>query len=180
MKRLGTSWFLYLIVLVTCVSRARAGACDSITLPTEIKRILEKEFVGWKVVTPELLSSPDDRQIWNENYSSECPGIISGRFRGKHVEYAVNLVRGSGETLEQQVVVFELAREGFRKVVLIPPSRTTIVNVLRKFAPGVYRSAETARSVRVGFDTIGISQIEAGAVVFYWDGKRFRRIVTSV
>lgn len=182
MKRLGTrcSWFPYLIVLVTFASRSWADACQSITLPTEIKSTLEKEFVGWEVVTPELLTSPDERQLWNEDYSSECPGIISGHFRGQHVEYAVNLVRGSGNTLEQQIVIFEAAREGFTKAVLIPPSHITVVSVLRKFAPGVYRSAETGRSVKVAFDTIGVSRIWAGAAVYYWDGKRFRSVVTSV
>jgi len=52
--------------------------------------------------------------------------------------------------------------------------------VLRKFAPGIYKSPESGLSVRVGFDTIGISEIEAGTVVYYWDGKQFRHIQTSV
>ncbi len=174
------SRFLFLIVLVAYVPRASAEPCDSITLPTELKNILGKEFAGWNVVTPELLSSPDDRQIWNEGYSSECPGIIRGHFRGKQTEYVVSLVRGADNTLEQQIVFFEASREGLKKLIIDPPSHVAVVTVLRKFAPGVYRSAETDRSVKVRFDTIGISEIEAGAVVLYWDGKRFRRIVTSV
>jgi len=47
------------------------------------------------------------------------------------------------------------------------------------FPPGTYES-ETGRSFRISFDTIGVSEIEGGSVVLYWDGKRFRRIVASV
>jgi hypothetical protein len=136
--------------------------------------------VGWNAVTPDLLSSPDDRQIWNENYGSECPGVISGHFTGQEIGYAINLVRGSEKTLEQQIVFFEPNREGFRTLVLDPPSHVGVVTVLRKFAPGVYTSPDSGRSVKVGFDTIGISEIEGGTVVYYWDGKQFRHIKTSV
>jgi hypothetical protein len=149
-------------------------------VPTQIKDTLEREFSGWKVVTPELLSSPDDHQIWNENYSSECPGIISGHFTSQEIGYAINLVRGSGKTLEQQIVLFQPTRKGFKKLVLDPPSHVAVVAVLRKFAPGVYTSPDSGHSVDVGFDTIGISEIEAGTVVYYWDGKRFKHIETSV
>jgi hypothetical protein len=172
--------FLCLIILFTCVPRSWAGACDSITLPTQIKGTLEREFAEWNVVTPELLTSSDDRQIWKENYNRECPGIISGHFTGQKIGYAINLVRGSGKTLEQQIVFFEATREGFKKLVLDPPSHVDVVTVLRKFAPGVYKSPDSGRSVKVAFDTIGVSEIEAGTVVYYWDGKEFRHIATSV
>jgi len=182
MKRLSShrSCLIYLIALVTCASRSWAKPCDAITLPSEIKSILEKEFVGWRIVTPELLSSPEQRQLWKEEFSSECPGIISGHFRGQQVEYAINLIRGSDNTLEQQVVFFGVSTEGFAKTVLVPPSRATIVNVLRKGAPGMYRDPDTGRSVKVRFDTIALARTWAGAVAFYWDGKRFQRIDVSV
>ena len=182
MKKLSTqsSWFLCLIVLYACVPRSWAGACDSITLPKEIQSTLKNEFADWNPVTPDLLSSPDDRQIWNEHYSSECPGIIKGHFTGPKIGYAINLVRGSGKALEQQIVFFAPTRHGFRRVILDPPSHVAVVTVIRKFGPGEYKSPDSGRSVRVGFDTIGISEIEAGTVVYYWDGKKFRHIETSV
>lgn len=171
--------FLYLLILVACAPCSWAGACDSIKLPREIVSTLDKEFAGWKIVTPELLSSAD-RQIWNENYSGECPGIISGHFTGPHTGYALNLIHGSGKTLEQQIVLFKPTQEGFKKMVLDPPSHVDVVTVLRKFAPGVYKSPESGRSVKIEFDTIGVSEIEAGTVVYYWDGKQFQHIQTSV
>jgi hypothetical protein len=167
-------------MLLTYTSRVLGDTCDSIELPKQIRAVLQKDFAGWKVVTSELLVSPDDRQLWAEQYSDECPGIISGHFRGRQIEYVVNLIRGAYSTLEQQIVFFELLRDQFRKVILSPPSHVGVVTVLRKFEPGLYRSAETDRAVKISFDTIGISEIEGGTVVLYWDGKRFLHIVTSV
>jgi hypothetical protein len=180
MKKLRMGNLLFLCLIFLLVPRSWAGVCDSISLPSEIKSALANDFGDWNVVTPELLSSADDRQIWKDSYSSECPGIISGHFTGHKTGYAVNLVRGSEKTLEQQIVFFEPIGEGFTKLVLDPPSHVDVVTVLRKFAPGVYKSPDSGRSVKVGFDTIGVSEIEAGTVVYYWDGKEFRHIETSV
>ena len=181
MKKLSASYslFICLMVLAIGVPPSWAGACGSIVLPTEIRNTLERDFSGWSVVMPELLSSPDDRQIWKENYSDECPGIIGGNFTDQHVEYVVNLIKGSGKTLEQQIILFEPSRHGFRKVVLDPPSHVDVVTVLRRFAPGVYRTPDGERSVKVAFETIGVSEIEAGTIVYYWDGKQFQHIATS-
>src|SRR5262249_24313599 len=152
-----SSWFLCLIVL--CVPRSWAGACDSITLPQAIKSTLAQEFAGWNTVTPDVLTSPDDRRIWHENYNSECPGIIKGHFNGQRTGYVINLVRGSGKTLEQQIVFFAPTNQGFRRTVLDPPSHVATVSVIRKFSPGMYKSPDSGRSVKVEFDTIGISEI---------------------
>lgn len=173
-------WIVCSLVFVASVSRAWAGACDSVVLPAEIKTVLERDFSGWQVVTPEQLSSADDRQIWQEAHGNECPGIIAGHFRGRQVEYALNLVRGTDKRLEQQIVFFGVSRQGFKTLVLDPPSHVAVVTVLRIFPPGVYESAETGKSMKIKFDTIGISEIEGGAMALYWDGKRLRRIVTSL
>ena len=98
------------------------GACDSVLLPAGIKTALERDFTGWQMVTPDQLSSADDRQIWQEAHSNECPGIIAGHFRGRQVEYVLNLVRRNDKSLEQQIVFFEASRQGFKSVVLDPPS----------------------------------------------------------
>ena len=177
--RILCNLFLYMFILIVFVLRSWAGTCNSIRLPQKIKSTLDKEYLAWNIVTPELLSSPDDLQMWNENYSGECPGIVSGHFTGQNVSYAINLIRGSGKTLEQQIVFFKPTPEGFKYLVLDPPSHVDVVTVLRKFAPGVYKSPESGRSVSVKFDTIGISEIEAKTIVYYWDGKKFRHIQTS-
>jgi hypothetical protein len=161
------------------VPAAKADACDAIRLPAEIRAHLDHEFSNWRVVTSNLLGA-DDRQIWIENFNAECPGLAVGRFRGKKLDFAVNLIRRSGSSLEQQIVLFETTAKGFRTVILAPPSRVDIVSVIRKFAPGRYTSPDSEESVDVRCcDTIGVSEIEANTVVYYWNGKRFQQIVTS-
>jgi hypothetical protein len=157
-----------------------AAGCNTIHVPTEIERVLETKFPGWEKVTPQRLSSPDDRQIWNDQSRDECPGLIVGHFTGAGIEYVINLVRGLDKTLEQQLILLRISGAAVKTVILDPPSHVGAVWVIRKLPPGLYRSVETGRSVRSRFDVIGFSQIEAGAVIYYWDGKRFRDIVTSI
>jgi hypothetical protein len=125
LKKLSTHnlWFICVAVLCACVPLSWARACDSITLPKEVRSTIEKEFGRWNFVTPELLSSPDDRQIWNQNYSGECPGIISGHFTGQEIGYEINLAKGSGKGLEQQ----DKWREYLATWVPIWPRRSTSV-----------------------------------------------------
>jgi len=158
---------------------AKADACDAIRLPAEVRTHLDHKFSGWRVVTRSLLGA-EDRQIWIENYNDECPGLAVGRFRGKGLDYAVNLIRRAGPSMEQQIVLFETTARGVRNVILAPPSRVDVVSVIRKFAPGRYTSRESGHSVEVRCcDTIGVSEMEANTVVYYWDGKQFQQIVTS-
>src|SRR3954463_313807 len=180
MKRLIYHLILYVMMSSAFAPRSWGETCDEIRTPIEINRILKAKFAGWEIVTPQLLSSPDDRQIWNDQYGAECPGVIAGRFTGRGTEYVINLVRGRDKTLEQQLVLFQISGSTVKTVILEPVAHVGVVWVMRKLPPGVYRSAETDRSVKTKFDVIGFSQIEAGAVVYYWDGKRFRGIVTSV
>ncbi|HET7788106.1 MAG TPA: hypothetical protein VFL36_19195 [Myxococcales bacterium] len=145
-----------------------------------MRRSLEHEYAGWRVVTEDSLSSEDDREIWARNFSGECPGIAVGRFKGKGLDYAINLIRNTGASLEQQLILFEHTEQGFNTSILFAPSAVGVVSVIRKFGPGIYRSPDSGRPVRIQFDTIGVSEIEGGAVVYYWTGKRFEQIVTSV
>lgn len=173
------AWSIYLILTVLSPSRARAVACETIALPTVVKRLLDAKFAGWKIVTPEVLRL-DDQKIWKECCSSECPGVIRGHFTGRQIEYTVSLVRGSSETLEQQIVFFKARQGGYTTLVIDAPSHVDVIGVLRKVPPGEYRDPDTGRSVRVSVDGIGLSEIEGGAVLYYWDGKQFQSIVTSV
>lgn len=170
---------IYLTLLLACVSGSWAGACDSIVLPKVVAQSLRKDYAGWRVVTPGLLSSSDDRQIWCTNYRSECPGIIQGRFTSRRTEYVLNLIKGKGKTLEQQIVLFEPRKTNVRRIVLDPPSHVDVITVIRKFAPGRYQDPDSGRSIEIPLDTIGVSEIEAGTEVYYWNGKRFDQITTS-
>jgi hypothetical protein len=147
-------------------------------LPQAIQTSLATDYAGWRTVTPNMLES-SDRQTWIENYSRECPGIIKGRFTDTGEGYVFNLLNVKGGKTRQQVVYFQEHENEYTQRVILKPQATSIVLVLRLFAPGKYRDLITGKSLTIATDTIGLSQIDAGTVVYYWDGAAFRRIVTS-
>ena len=170
---------LVTIFLLFACGVSFGNACRSLVIPRAVNSALRKHFGGWNIVTPNLLSSREDREEWNQNYGNECPGVIKGRFTGTGEGYALSLVRGSGKTLEQQIVAFLPSTAGLKTVVVDPPSHVDVVTVLRKFGPGLYTSREDELSLSIKFDTIGVSEIDAGTVVYYWTGKKFDSLVTS-
>ena len=155
-----------------------AKPCDLMMLPEQLQASLATDYAGWRPVTPNMLES-SDRQTWIENYSKECPGIIKGRFTDTGEGYVLNLLKVEGGKTHQQVVYFQEHEKGDIGRVLLKPQATSIVLVIRLFAPGKYKDLTSGKSLAIATDTIGLSQIDAGTVVYYWDGAAFRRIVTS-
>ena len=155
-----------------------AKPCDLKILPEAIQTSLATDYEGWRPVTPNMLES-SDRQTWIENYSKECPGIIKGRFTGTGEGYVFNLLNVKGGKTRQQVVYFQEHEKEYIQRVILKPQATSIVLVLRLFAPGKYRDLTSGKSLTIPTDTIGLSQIDAGTVVYYWNGAAFQRIVTS-
>jgi hypothetical protein len=147
-------------------------------LPESIRASLAADYPGWRLVTPNMLES-SDRQTWVENYSKECPGIIKGRFTDAGEGYVFNLLKVGGGNTRQQVVYFQEHGKDYTSRVLLKPQVTSIVLVIRLFAPGKYKDLSSGKSLSLATDTIGLSQIGSGTVVYYWDGSHFRRMVTS-
>lgn len=156
-----------------------AQDCDPAALPQSVRSVLEKSYSKWKIVTPELLSSNDDRKRWTRNHGGQCPGFVLGYFSGDDTGYAVNLVRARSGVTEQQVVYFRPSKKGFESAVLVPPSRVDVVKVLRRFGPGDYRSAGSERAISIELDAIGVSKLQGGTVLYYWSAGKFRSIATS-
>ena len=174
----GFRFFPLVVALLLSSLTAAASPCDLKNLPEQIQSSLTGDYAGWRIVTPNALET-SDRGTWLESYSKECPGIIKGKFSGDQEGYVLNFIkRLNGKTL-QQVVYFEPNGSGFSPVVIFPSTAIKIVTVIRKFAPGKYKPSDGGKSLFIKTDTIGISQIDAWAEVYYWDGSSFRKMVTS-
>lgn len=173
-----TKLLLILSIAITLRVTAAANPCDVKKLPQQIQSSLAKDYADWNIVTPNTLEA-SDRATWDEDYANECPGLIKGKFSGEREGYTLNLVKKlRGKTL-QQIAYFEPSDRGFRPVVIFPCTAITIVTVIRTFAPGKYQSFSGDKSLLIKTDTIGVSKIDAWTAVYYWDGSRFRQIVTS-
>jgi hypothetical protein len=125
-----------------------------------------------------LLES-SDQQIWTEHYAKECPGLIKGRFTDAGEGYVLNLIKKANGQTFQQVVYFQQDENGYVPYVLVKAYKASVVSVLRLFAPGKYKDVINGNSLDISTDTIGLSEIGSGTVVYYWDGVKFRSIVTS-
>jgi len=157
---------------------ALAGPCDLKSLPDSIQASLAKEYPDWKIVTSSRLEK-SDRDTWLQDYPKECPGMAKGRFSAEDYGYVFNLLKSSNGNLYQQIVYFEPHGDEFKATTIFPITKIKIVTVIRKFAPGMYKPVAGGKAVMIKNDTIGVSQIDAWTAVYYWDGSRFRQMVTS-
>jgi hypothetical protein len=170
---------LVVVALILGCIQTRADPCSDIKLPEQVQEKLSTAYAGWKIMTPALL--PDyDRSGWRECCAKECPGLIQGKFTDEAQGYAVNLVRKTRAKTFQQIVYFRPAKTGFDVVTIGPSSAVDVVSVIRKGPPGRYRDHYTGKAIKTDRDVVIVSEIDAGAVAYYWDGTRFRFVHTSI
>jgi len=172
--------FLLLMGSASAVGAAgrRDGACDPSKLPVAIRDVLSADYKGWRITDEDSLTGTDPR-TWVEAYPGECPGIASGHFIDDNVGYAISLIRPVRGSFRQQVVCFLPKGDAYDRTVLIKPARVPIVLIINRMPPGEFRSSDRTRTVTSKYDAVAVSQIEAWTLVFYWNGKEFRSILTS-
>jgi hypothetical protein len=167
------------VALVVGCGGTRADSCSDIKLPQQVQQRLSTAYAGWQIVTPALLDEYD-RRLWSARFGNACPGLIKGKFTDEEEGYVVNLVRKAGAVILQQLIYFRPTNGGFDIMTIDPSCVVASVSVIRKGPPGKYRSADTEKSVTVTRETIRSIAMEAGELVYYWDGTRFRSIATSM
>jgi hypothetical protein len=176
----GLALAVTLVLLVIPASQAFAGGeGDSCQLSPAVQRAIQKEFPTWNVVTIDNLN-PDDRALWLQEHSNECPGFAVGNFDGRgSPSYAVTLLRHQGEKLWQMLLVVRSENEGYRLHVLSKAQETAHVSVVEKLPPGNYSSIDQSARIRARFPVIQYEAIEAGAIIYYWRNGRYNSLATS-
>jgi hypothetical protein len=178
-KRFGLGVFGVVAVLTTLIagqaSHGQAqkgmptGPCSPANLPAEIQNKLTTKYAGWKIVTPDLLSS-ENRRYWLKDHPKDCPGLVTGTFSDDNqVGYVLNLIsRRKGE----QVLYFHPSRDGFSVEILEPMDPTVAALPLEahlsieKLAPGKYEAA-------IKTDSVMVTWLESsGTETFYWKHGR--------
>jgi len=173
-RKLSLLWLVSILTLST----VWANPCDLKSLPEPVLASLAKDYSGWIVITPNELSA-EDRETWRKLYFKECPGMIAGKFSGDREGYALNLVKKVGAKTYQQIVYYQPTESSFTIISIFPRTAVGVVTVLRKFPPGIYKPFYGGKSVSIKTATIGVSEIDAGTIVYYWDQTKFRSIITS-
>jgi hypothetical protein len=184
MKKLPALFAALIVCAVPTGSLASTQAqdpCAEGNLPAGVATLLAKRFPAWKV------EKPDDfdayyRKLWLKAHPNECPGIAIGHFfSDRHLSFAVLLISRASEMSGYKLVtIVEGAGGSYQARVLegVDKSPPTPV-VLEAVPPGQYSDAEGGTRARITLDAIQAEQLEAGAILYYWRGGRFRRLITS-
>ena len=161
----------WLLAAASCLAFSQ---CDA---PTELRTELAKKYPEWKVVTPNSLSK-DDLHIWRSLHPKDCPGILRGKFMNGEEAFVVALIQGRPSKIREQVLLFKRHGSTIRPITLVSPTNLTIVNVLTKLPPGHYTGVD-GEKIRTKTDAIAVIQLEARALLFYWDGTQFKSLQWS-
>lgn len=164
---------------IGCQKLAWAGTSCAVVLPVEASQFIESQFRGWRIVTIADLG-PDEQRLWKGKFGSRCPGVARGHFGpNSAASYAVTLVRNEGRDMYQTLVLLAKVRKGYHMVTLSRAQHSAVTSVVLRLPPGQYSDTEGSKSIRAKFDVISYEVIEAGAIVYYWDGRSYKNLQTS-
>lgn len=186
MKSQAPGWIKF-ILLITGIAMAWPSAAHKTIkyrscapFPPSVNLLIKENFVGWRVVKLSDLSL-DDQVQWKRANDSACPGYVNADFNGNGEEvYAVTLikVRPNDRQIYQTLVVISILKKP-ALITLSPPQAVARVSVVKKLPKGRYSDAESGDSVDIQHPGIAYEAIEAGSLLFYWDGTRFSSLVIS-
>jgi len=169
-----------LVIILGWIAVSSPFAVSQCNAPEELRTELTEKYAGWKVVTLGTLSK-DDRDTWESMHPRQCPGILRGKFVDERESFAIALVQkqATRPTVREQVVLFEKQGAELRATVLVSPRELAIVNVLVKLPPGRYSSFDDSKKIKTTTDAIAVVQLEARALLLYWDGVQFKALPWS-
>lgn len=168
-----------LMVLGGTLVRAQSTAeCDN-ELPPQARKAVASKMKHWKVLTAADLAA-EDREIWENEYEEQCPGIAAGRFGpGQSRAYAVMVVRSRNGALNEALVLVVERNGRFEVTTLFASQRVARPSVVRKLPRGSYTSARGESEIDAAFEVIASEAIEAGVTIYYWSGNKYRSLVIS-
>lgn len=184
-KNIFFTTFSMLALALFCILMPRnvhAGlcGCNGGSLPENINKFIHNSFNGWRVVTLSDLSA-DDQSIWKRSFkSTACPGYIVGKFKGKGgIYYAITLIKNNADGTFQQTLVLASKNFNERVVVLSKPDKVDRISVVELMPSGKYYDNKSDNNVAIPNDAIGFETIEAGQIIYYWNGKTFIHFISS-
>jgi hypothetical protein len=174
--------FLIGICLHVPSCRASDDPCDGIKPPEGLSTRLKESFPHWRIEkTSDLEASY--QELWTKKFPTACPGFVAGHLlKPDAVAYAFLLVPSDQTKKGYRLVVFSEPTTGsWHPIVLEKDDQYTPTSaVISLVPPGEYQEADGTKKIHIRTDGIASERIEAGVLVYYWNGTRFRSISTSV
>lgn len=148
-------------------------------LPPQAQKAVAAKLKHWKVLTAADLPL-DDREIWEDDYDEQCPGITAGQFGPKQSHaYAVTLVRSMNGGLEQTLVLVAEQNQRYQVTTLSRSQRVAAPSIVRRLPAGSYSSPQGNTQIEAAFDVIAYERIQAGTIIYYWNKSKYRNLVLS-
>lgn len=174
MKMLLTCGAMVGLLLGFLSGQALAGTPCSDARLQQAEVSAERHFPGWKVVSLADLSD-DDRKLWQDVHHDACPGIAMGNFGGDGVvRAAVTLIRRKKSGRYQMLLVGTAT--GWE--MLAKPEVVDRISVVRAIAGGGSFSGSDALATPAPH-AIGFEALEAGMLLYAWDGGKYVQVQAS-
>jgi hypothetical protein len=153
-------------------------ACQN-QLPPQAQKAVAAKLKHWKVVTTADLPA-DDREIWEDDYTEQCPGITAGQFAPKQSQaFAVTLIRSMHGALYQTLVLVAEKDQRYQVTTLSRSQKVARPSIVRRLPGGSYSSAHGQTQIDAAFDVIGYEAIQAGTIIYYWSNNKYKDLIIS-
>jgi hypothetical protein len=148
-------------------------------LSPSITDLIKRDFPGWRILSLRDLDF-EDQVLWKREGHGRCPGYVTADFYGEGVKSsAVTLIRvNPGQHLEQVLIIIKNPDQP-RPIVLSPPEHVDRLSVLAVLPRGNYASPEGEGEVNTRYPGVAYEVLEAGSLLFYWDGSHFASLQIS-
>jgi hypothetical protein len=165
---------LCVAVLASVLQSVSVGQ-DSCKVPHALAAALGKKYSAALVVRLKDLS-PEDRELFEKDHGTDCPGLVSVDFYGDgKPTWALVLIPEGKQNAE--LVVAHASGDGFEITKLDDANQKTAV-VWRQ-PQGVYRDLQADKTIRAAHSVIVFAGYESWAVLYAWTGKHVEKVWLS-
>ena len=144
----------------------------SAQFPDSLRKAMQGEYLGWKVVTPAMLN-PYHKKLFTKDHKGNCPGLAKVDLYGHgRAVYAMVLERDGIARL----LMAQQLKGKWQLTTLEGDTRVPPVPVVVAMPAGEYEQVYKERTLKSVNDVIAYIGYESWAIVYAWDGKEIQKV----
>jgi hypothetical protein len=159
---------------------AQTKDCGYSTLPAEVRTQLQSMYPAYHIVATSDMDS-HERQEWQTHTLTACPGYVYGTFGSGVSGYAISLIRKTGETEVDQMLVFVRQKKSGYIVHVLSPSAKVQGHALivSTGTHGQYHPLDSSSSLQIDWPVILYEAIDAAIEGYYYAAGSWHSILLS-
>jgi hypothetical protein len=171
--RLSRAGLTFALLAGSGLGTRPALAGETCTREPELARVMSRELVGWRVVTPADLS-PYHRSLFEKDHHLACPGISRLNFFGDTLPaMAMSMVKGT----KAKLILARQSVAGSWSISSVEDSDG--VPVVWREESGVYSDVYGQKRLKVTLDGLVWCGYESWAILYAWVEGRVEKIWIS-